>query len=100
MTRGMWRWRGHKDDADAWWARVEARPGEWNDVDVAQYEKIACEPPFWDLPVKEEYFATLRTIPERRIEVMSPALFGMIVVAGVLFFALVIPMIVLAHFNS
>jgi hypothetical protein len=38
LARGMWRWWEDKDGADKWWAHIECVPGEWGDVDVAQYE--------------------------------------------------------------
>lgn len=61
MSRGLWRWWVEKDGADQWWARVEVRHGEWQNLDMAAYERGGIQPSFWDLPLEEEYMeAALR----------------------------------------
>lgn len=53
--RGLWRTWVEENGADQWSARVEVRRGEWADVAQAEYEAAGYAPPFWDLPLKEDY---------------------------------------------
>ena|SRR5688572_12356120 len=53
--RPLWRWWEEKNGADIWWARVEVRPGEWTDIEQARYDAEVREPPFWSLPLKDDY---------------------------------------------
>jgi hypothetical protein len=68
MPRGMWRWWETTNGADVWWARVEEQPGEWRDVGDAEYGRAGIKPPFWELPLQEEYFESLREDPAAEAE--------------------------------
>ena len=105
MARGMWRWWEDKDGADKWWAHIEYVPGEWGDVDVAQYESAGYQPPFWDLPLKEDYFGGLAMrdpqfeFAQLERKVMPWAIIGMIILAGVLFVVAVVATILLVKLH-
>lgn len=63
MARGLWRTWAEVNGADKWSARVEVRRGEWIDVEQAAYEAEGHQPPFWDLPLKEDYMEAGRIEP-------------------------------------
>ncbi|OQW58136.1 MAG: hypothetical protein A4S17_12045 [Proteobacteria bacterium HN_bin10] len=101
--RGLWRWWVEKNGADTWWARVEVQPGEWRDVEQTAYERAGHAPPFWDLPLQEDYVADTLADPileeERRIqrEIEAPALIVLMLTFCVLFVVIVVGYVVLAR---
>ena len=94
MSRSLWRWWETKEGADVWWARVEERPGAWRDVPQAEYERAGLEPPFWDLPLKDEYLegamhfredAETKTGAAFRTDFVLPGIIVLVLVFCVLF---------------
>jgi len=63
MTRGLWRWVDETGGVDRWFARVELRRGEWADVEQEHYEEDRCPPPFWQLPLREDYLSEVQRDP-------------------------------------
>lgn len=51
--RGIW--RETKGSDEAWWAHVETAPGAWTDISQDEYLRVGCQPPFDDLPLKEDH---------------------------------------------
>lgn len=105
MPRGMWRWWETKDGADLWWARVEEQQGQWSDISENDYGRAGLRPPFWDLPLKEDYVGTVLgpdtvEIAEARFkrEIMLPGIivlmlaFCVLFVVGVVGYALLVQM--------
>ena len=65
MSRGLWREWEERNGAETWSARVELRSGQWTSVEASQYERAGYQPPFWALPLKEEYLEETLTGPIR-----------------------------------
>lgn len=92
--RGMWRWWKQQNGADVWFARVETRPGEWIDLEQAQYERDGVQPTFWNLPLQEDYVADALADPLDRSHLggfdrvengmMHPIVIGAIILGGLL----------------
>jgi len=92
--RGLWRWCEEMDGTDVWRARVEIRHGEWADIEQASYESQAIQPPFWELPLKEEHVPDViksRYIGPGAMEyaqqenrIVAPSLATMIIIGGVI----------------
>ena len=53
--RGMYRWFEGEGAAETWWARIERALGEWETVSQPTYEARGYSPPFWDLPLRDDY---------------------------------------------
>jgi hypothetical protein len=71
--RGLWRWWETKNGADVWWARVETAPGAWADYELDRYEAEACQPRFWDLPLRDDYMkVAMRDQWDRHVMRMEP----------------------------
>ncbi len=93
--RGIWRWVDESNGADTWLARVETQPGQWADVHIAEYEHQAYQPPFWQLPLKEDHFSGAMRDPileeERRIdtEFIQPSI-GILAILGALAFLVIL----------
>lgn len=93
--RGLWRSWEANGGRDVWRARVEIQVGKWSDVEISEYERAGCQPPFWDLPRKEDYMATAFADPAReRVQkwqrnAMPPVIVGIIIGGGALFLAVI-----------
>lgn len=105
MARGMWRSWVVKNGADVWSARIEIARGEWADATQAEYEAAGHAPPFWDLPLQEDYVAdTLRDpiIDEElriRREVEEPGLMAIAALGGALVVVFVVGYMLLVKFG-
>jgi hypothetical protein len=89
MARGLWRSWIEQNGADIWSARIELRRGEWADVDHAAYEAEGHEPPFWDLPLKEDYMEAGKIEPidvqiaRSELQFMPGVIIMMIIAGGI-----------------
>jgi hypothetical protein len=81
MTRGLWRYWTEKNGVDAWSARVEVRLGEWANIDQAEYERAGHQPPFWDLPLQEDYIASLAAPAAMQMHQAELRIMPMVVIA-------------------
>jgi len=95
MPRGMWRWVAETGGKDRWFARVEVKLGEWADVEQARYEMDGLQPPFWNLPLQQDYMAGVLRDPIRAEydqatrKMMEPAILVMIGVGACVFLAVI-----------
>jgi hypothetical protein len=89
MARGLWRSWVDVNGADKWSARVELRHGEWADVEQAAYDAHGHQPPFWELPLKEDYMEARRIEPldvqlnRIDLEIMPVVIVVLMIVGGV-----------------
>ncbi|MBY0568311.1 MAG: hypothetical protein K2P70_13440 [Hyphomonadaceae bacterium] len=91
MARGLWRSWTTQGGVDVWSARVEIQPGEWADVDQAAYKAANHQPAFWDLPLKEDYVASVipEPLPNRweraELAIMPGVIVVLVIVGGLAF---------------
>lgn len=91
MARGLWRSWVERDGVDVWSARAELRRGEWIDVEQTAYEANGHQPPFWDLPLKDDYMAAGMIEPieiqfyKADLKMMPPTIIVLIILGGLAF---------------
>lgn len=61
--RGVYRHFEEVSGRDIWRARVEVTRGEWIDVEHDVYDRDQLQPPFWDLPLEQDYVESVSTHP-------------------------------------
>src|SRR5689334_1703957 len=104
MARGMYRWWEGEGPSEVWLARVELEPGVWEDVRLPEYEAGATQPPFWDLPLKEEYFERLlggdaAPVGDAQSRIMRPVIILLIIIGSVLFVVVALVVALMGQFS-
>jgi hypothetical protein len=66
--RGVYRHFEEVGGRDIWRARVEVSRSEWIDIEHAVYYRDGLQPPFWNLPLEQDYIESVSRDPLFDIE--------------------------------